>query len=95
MKITRYDYYSGGSPSKTPEEKAREIFIEYYRWVRIMSFNIESEKLLDAIALDMSLTCANLIIDSHNTRDEIIYWSQVKKTLISRLPNGKLPDSKL
>jgi hypothetical protein len=80
---------------KTPEEKGTEIFIEYYRWVRIMGFNIEAEKLLEAIAIDMALTSVNFTLDSHNTKDEIIYWSQVKKTLISRLPNGKLPDSKL
>jgi len=80
---------------KTPEEKATEIFIEYYRWVRIMGFNIEAEKLLDAIAIDMALTSVNFTLDSHNTKDEIIYWSQVKKSLISKLPNGKLPDSKL
>ena len=80
---------------KTPEEKGTEIFIEYYRWVRIMGFNIEAEKLLEAIAIDMALTSVNFILDSHNTKDEIIYWSQVKKSLISKLPNGKLPDSKL
>jgi hypothetical protein len=80
---------------KTPEEKGTEIFIEYYRWVRIMGFNIEAEKLLEAIAIDMALTSVNFTLDSHNTKDEIIYWSQVKKSLISRLPNGKLPDSKL
>jgi hypothetical protein len=80
---------------KTPEEKGTEIFIEYYRWVRIMGFNIEAEKLLEAIAIDMDLTSVNFTLDSHNTKDEIIYWSQVKKSLISRLPNGKLPDSKL
>jgi hypothetical protein len=80
---------------KTPEEKATEIFIEYYRWVRIMGFNIEAEKLLDAIAIDMALTSVNFTLDSHNTKDEIMYWSKVKKALISRLPNGKLPSSKL
>ena len=80
---------------KTPEEKSTEIFIEYYRWVRIMGFNIEAEKLLEAIAIDMALTSVNFTLDSHNTKDEIIYWSQVKKSLISKLPNGKLPDSKL
>jgi hypothetical protein len=80
---------------KTPEEKGTEIFIEYYRWVRIMGFNIEAEKLLEAIAIDMALTSVNFTLDSHNTKDEIIYWSQVKKSLISKLPNGKLPDSKL
>lgn len=80
---------------KTPEEKATEIFIEYYRWVQIMGFNIEAEKLLDAIAIDMALTSVNFTLDSHDTKREIIYWSQVKKALISRLPNGKLPDSKL
>ena len=80
---------------KTPEEKGTEIFIEYYRWVRIMGFNIEAEKLLEAIAIDMDLTSVNFTLDSHNTKDEIIYWSQVKKSLISKLPNGKLPDIKL
>ena len=80
---------------KTPEEKATEIFIEYYRWVRIMGFNIEAEKLLDAIAIDMALISVNFTLDSHNTKDEIMYWSKVKKALISRLPNGKLLNSKL
>jgi hypothetical protein len=50
---------------------------------------------LDAIAIDMALTSVNFTLDSHNTKDEIIYWSQVKKELISRLPNGKLPSNKL
>ena len=80
---------------KTPEEKGTEIFIEYYRWVRIMGFNIEAEKLLEAIARDMALTSVNFTLDSHNTKDEIMYWSKVKKALISRLPNGKLLNSKL
>jgi len=75
---------------KTPEEKGTEIFIEYYRWVRIMGFNIEAEKLLEAIAIDMALTSVNFTLDSHNTKDEIIYWSQVKKSLISKLPDSKL-----
>jgi hypothetical protein len=91
MKITHYDYYSG----KTPEQKATEIFIEYYRWVQVMAFNIDAEKLLDAIAIDMALTSVNFTLDSHNTKDGIIYWSKVKKELISRLPNGKLPSNKL
>jgi len=85
MKITHYDYYSG----KTPEEKATEIFIEYYRWVRVMAFNIDAEKLLDAIAIDMALTSVNFTLDSHNTKDEIIYWSQVKNLLKSKLLNIK------
>jgi len=80
---------------KTPEEMADMIFHEFHTYAKLIGYSIESKKILEAIALDMAITSVNLTLDSHNTKDEIIFWSQVKKSLISKLPNGKLPDSKL
>lgn len=74
---------------KDPELIAKEIFNEYYNWVKIINYNIESKDMLEAIAKDMALICVDITLNSHNTKDEIIYWSKVKKLLNSKLPNSK------
>jgi hypothetical protein len=41
-----------------------------------------------SIALDMAIFAANLTLESHNTKDEIIYWSKVKNLLKDKLTNS-------
>jgi len=65
------------------------IFNEYYNWVKIISYNIESKSMMEAIALDMSVFAVDTTLESHNTKDEIIYWSKVKNLLKSKLINSK------
>ena len=79
----------------TPQQMADMIFYEFHSYAKLIGYSIESKKMLEAIALDMAITSVNFTLDSHNTKDEIIYWGQVRRSLISKLPNGKLPDSKL
>jgi hypothetical protein len=79
---------------KEPELIAEEIFNEYHDWVKIIHFNIESKKMVEAIAHDMAMFCVKTTLNSHNTKDEIIYWSKVKKLLSSKLLSSKLPSSK-
>jgi hypothetical protein len=73
----------------TPQQMADIIFKEYHNWVKIINYNIESKDMLEAIAKDMALICVDITLNSHNTKDEIIYWSKVKKLLNSKLPNSK------
>jgi hypothetical protein len=79
---------------KEPELIAEEIFNEYHDWVKIIHFNVESKKMVEAIAHDMAMFCVKTTLNSHNTKDEIIYWSKVKKLLSSKLLSSKLPSSK-
>lgn len=75
---------------KTPQQMADLIFNEYYNWVKIISYNIESKSMMEAIALDMAVFAVDTTLESHNTKDEIIYWSKVKNLLKGKLLNGKL-----
>lgn len=75
---------------KTPQQMADLIFNEYYNWVKIISYNIESKSMMEAIALDMAVFAIDTTLESHNTKDEIIYWSKVKNLLKGKLLNGKL-----
>jgi hypothetical protein len=75
---------------KTPQQMADLIFNEYYNWVKIISYNIESKSMMEAIALDMAVFSVDTTLESHNTKDEIIYWSKVKNLLKGKLLNGKL-----
>lgn len=74
---------------KTPQQMADLIFNEYYNWVKIISYNIESKSMMEAIALDMAVFAVDTTLESHNTKDEIIYWSKVKNLLKGKLLNGK------
>ena len=74
----------------TPQQMADLIFNEYYNWVKIISYNIESKSMMEAIALDMAVFAIDTTLESHNTKDEIIYWSKVKNLLKGKLLNGKL-----
>lgn len=76
--------------NKTPEQIADEIFNEYYDWVKVINYNVESEKLLKAIAKDMALISVNYTLSSHHTKDDIIFWGKVKNLLKSKLLNSKL-----
>ena len=73
--------------NKEPEQMADMILDEYYTWVKIIHYNIESKKIIMSIALDMAIFAANLTLESHNTKDEIIYWSKVKNLLKDKLTN--------
>lgn len=73
---------------KDPELVAEEIFNEYYRWVKVISYTIESEQMLKAIAKDMALICVLNIINSHSSSKEIVYWAKVKNLLNSNLPSS-------
>ena len=75
---------------KTPQQMADLIFNEYYNWVKIISYNIESKSMMEAIALDMAIFAVDTTLESHNTKDEIIFWSKVKNLLKGKLLNGKL-----
>ena len=75
---------------KTPQQMADLIFNEYYNWVKIISYNIESKSIIEAIALDMAVFAIDTTLESHNTKYEIIYWSKVKNLLKGKLLNGKL-----
>jgi hypothetical protein len=75
---------------KTPQEMADLIFKEYHNWVKIISYNIESKSMMEAIALDMAIFAVDTTLESHNTKDEIIFWSKVKNLLKGKLLNGKL-----
>jgi hypothetical protein len=66
------------------------IFKEYHNWVKIINYNIESKNIMEAIALDMAIFSVNTTLESHNTKDEIIYWSKVKNSLKSKLLSSKL-----
>jgi hypothetical protein len=66
------------------------IFKEYHNWVKIINYNIDSKNIMEAIALDMAIFSVNTTLESHNTKDEIIYWSKVKNSLKSKLPSSKL-----
>jgi hypothetical protein len=75
---------------KNPELIAEEIFNEYHNWVKIINYNVESKNIMEAIALDMAIFSVNTTLESHNTKDEIIYWSKVKNSLKSKLLSSKL-----
>jgi hypothetical protein len=66
------------------------IFKEYHNWVKIINYNVESKNIMEAIALDMAIFSVNTTLESHNTKDEIIYWSKVKNSLKSKLLSSKL-----
>lgn len=74
----------------TPQQMADIIFKEYHNWVKIINYNVESKNIMEAIALDMAIFSVNTTLESHNTKDEIIYWSKVKNSLKSKLLSGKL-----
>jgi hypothetical protein len=74
----------------TPQQMADIIFKEYHNWVKIINYNVESKNIIEAIALDMAIFAVNTTLESHNTKDEIIFWSKVKNLLKSKLLNGKL-----
>ena len=95
MKIPQYDYYTNIENDynvnlKRPEQMAGIIFKEYHDWVKIICYNVESKKMIDAIALDMAIFAVHTTLESHNTKDEIIFWSKVKNLLKSKLLNSKL-----
>jgi phosphoribosyl-AMP cyclohydrolase len=73
----------------TPQQMADLIFKEYHNWVKIINYSLESKKMMEAIALDMAVFAVNTTLESHSTKDEIIYWSKVKNLLKSKLINGK------
>jgi hypothetical protein len=68
-----------------PQQMADMIFKEFHSYAKLIGYNIESKKMLEAIALDMAITSVNLTLDSHNTKDEILYWSKVRKLLKGKL----------
>ena len=74
----------------TPQQMADIIFKEYHNWVKIINYNVESKNIIEAIALDMAIFAVNTTLESHNTKDEIIFWSKVKNLLKGKLLNGKL-----
>jgi hypothetical protein len=74
----------------TPQQMADIIFKEYHNWVKIINYNVESKNIMEAIALDMAIFSVNTTLESHNTKDEIIFWSKVKNLLKGKLLNGKL-----
>jgi phosphoribosyl-AMP cyclohydrolase len=74
----------------TPQQMADIIFKEYHNWVKIINYNVESKNIMEAIALDMAIFSVNTTLESHNTKDEIIYWSKVKNSLKSKLLSSKL-----
>lgn len=74
----------------TPQQMADIIFKEYHNWVKIINYNLESKNIMEAIALDMAIFSVNTTLESHNTKDEIIYWSKVKNSLKSKLLSSKL-----
>jgi hypothetical protein len=73
----------------TPQQMADIIFKEYHNWVKIINYNLESKNIMEAIALDMAIFSVNTTLESHNTKDEIIYWSKVKNSLKSKLLSSK------
>ena len=73
-----------------PQQMADIIFKEYHNWVKIINYNVESKNIMEAIALDMAIFSVNTTLESHNTKDEIIYWSKVKNSLKSKLLSSKL-----
>jgi len=75
---------------KTPQQTADLIFNEYYNWVKIINYSLESKKIMEAIALDMAIFTVNTTLESHNTKDEIIFWGKVKNLLKGKLLNNKL-----
>ena len=76
--------------NKTPKEMADLIFKEYHNWVKIINYSLESKSMMEAIALDMAIFAVDTTLESHNTKDEIIFWSKVKNLLKGKLLNGKL-----
>jgi hypothetical protein len=74
----------------TPQQMADIIFKEYHNWVKIINYNVDSKNIMEAIALDMAIFSVNTTLESHNTKDEIIYWSKVKNSLKSKLLSSKL-----
>jgi hypothetical protein len=76
--------------NKTPQEMADLIFKEYHNWVKIINYSLESKSMMEAIALDMAIFAVDTTLESHNTKDEIIFWSKVKNLLKGKLLNGKL-----
>lgn len=95
MKISKYNYYTNIENDytvnlKTPEGMAGIIFKEYHDWVKVINYNIESKNMITSIALDMAIFAVNTTLESHNTKDDIIFWSKVKNLLKSKLLNGKL-----
>lgn len=75
--------------NKTPQEMADKIYNDYYTWTKILSYSDE-EKILNVIAIELSLISAKTTLNSHNTKNEILYWSKVKNLLKGKLLNGKL-----
>lgn len=75
---------------KTPQQTADLIFNEYYNWIKIINYSLESKKIMEAIALDMAIFAVNTTLESHNTKDEIIFWGKVKNLLKGKLLNNKL-----
>jgi hypothetical protein len=73
-----------------PQQMADMIFKEFHSYAKLIGYNIESKKMLEAIALDMAITSVNLTLDSHNTKEEILYWSKVRNLLRGKLLNGKI-----
>jgi hypothetical protein len=74
----------------TPQQMADMIFNEFHSYAKLIGYSIESKKMLEAIALDMAITSVNLTLDSHNTKDEIMFWSKTRNLLKGKLLNGKL-----
>ena len=73
-----------------PQQMADMIFKEFHSYAKLIGYNIESKKMLEAIALDMAITSVNLTLDSHNTKEEILYWSKVRNLLRNKLLNGNV-----
>lgn len=74
---------------KTPQEMADSIYKEYYDWTKIISYSVESEKILNVVAIELSLISAKITLNSQNTKSEILYWSKVKNLLKGKLINNK------
>lgn len=75
---------------QTPEQISDIIFNEYYNWVKLINYSVDSEKLLKGISVDMALICVNITLNSHHEEDEKIFWREVKNLLKGKLLNSKL-----
>lgn len=68
-----------------PGEMADMIFDQYYNWVKLINYSVDSEKLLKGISVDMALICVNITLKSHYEEDEKTFWLEVKNLLKSKL----------
>lgn len=60
---------------------ANQIFDEYYGYTKLIGYDIDSIKILRALARDMSLYLVNTTLNSHTNKEDLIFWAKVKNEL--------------